>query len=255
MSTGTVFSVAKDALAQEFDELFREHYPLVYRTAFSVTGNTEDAEDVVQALFMRLYQAGVPLRFKDNLKGYLYRAAVNMSLNVVRSRKRHVLTSDLTQLERPAAPESPDADPDIQTRLVEAIATLNPSAVEMLVLRYEHKYSEAEIGKLLGRSRGVVKRSEQNVEAVLKSSLPSASTEQIESARERLYVRATSNTGRARLAEMSDGLESMRPASRLRWPRLAMAAAMVAAVAFVAALSPNIRQARYPRQRRWAPGI
>ena len=156
MSTGTVLSVAKDALAQEFDELFREHYPLVYRTAFSITGKAEDAEDVVQALFMRLYQVGLPLRFKDNLKGYLYRAAVNMSLNVVRSRKRHVLTSDLNQLERPAAPESPDADPNIQTRLVEAIATLNPSAVEMLVLRYEHNYREAEIGKLLGKSRGVV---------------------------------------------------------------------------------------------------
>jgi RNA polymerase sigma factor (sigma-70 family) len=156
MSTGTIFGVTKDALAQEFDELFREHYPLVYRTAFSVTGNTEDAEDVVQALFMRLYQVGLPLRFKDNLKGYLYRAAVNMSLNVVRSRKRHVLTSDFTQLEMPAVPESSGADPDIQTRLVEAIATLNPSAVEMLVLRYEHNYREAEIGKLLGKSRGVV---------------------------------------------------------------------------------------------------
>jgi RNA polymerase sigma-70 factor (ECF subfamily) len=156
MSTGTVLSVTKDALAQEFDELFREHYPLVYRTAFSITAKVEDAEDVVQALFMRLYQVGLPLRFKDNLKGYLYRAAVNMSLNVVRSRKRHVLTSDLTQLERAALPESPDEDPDIQTRLVEAIATLNPSAVEMLVLRYEHNYREAEIAKLLGKSRGVV---------------------------------------------------------------------------------------------------
>jgi RNA polymerase sigma-70 factor (ECF subfamily) len=156
MSTGTVFSVTQDALAREFDELFREHYPLVYRTAFSITGKTEDAEDVVQALFMRLYQVGLPLRFKDNLKGYLYRAAVNMSLNVVRSRKRHVLTSDLTQLEMPAVPETSDADPDIQTHLVEAIATLNPSAVEMLVLRYEHNYREAEIGKLLGKSRGVV---------------------------------------------------------------------------------------------------
>jgi RNA polymerase sigma factor (sigma-70 family) len=70
--------------------------------------------------------------------------------------QRHVLTSDLTQLERAALPESPDEDPDIQTRLVEAIATLNPSAVEMLVLRYEHNYREAEIAKLLGKSRGVV---------------------------------------------------------------------------------------------------
>jgi DNA-directed RNA polymerase specialized sigma24 family protein len=43
MSTATVFNVANDDL-QEFAELFKEHYALVHRTAYSVTGNLEDAE-------------------------------------------------------------------------------------------------------------------------------------------------------------------------------------------------------------------
>src|SRR4030095_4559326 len=89
-----------------------------------------------------------------------------------------------------------------------------------------------------------MKRSEQNVEAVLKSSLPTASPELIESARKRLYVKATSNTGSARLAEMSDVLDSLRPVRRPQWPSLALAAAIVGAVALAAALSPNIWKTR-----------
>jgi len=49
-----------------------------------------------------------------------------------------------------------DAKDDLQARLVAAIAQLNPRAVEMLILRYEHDTSEAEIGRLLGTSRAVV---------------------------------------------------------------------------------------------------
>jgi RNA polymerase sigma factor (sigma-70 family) len=50
----------------------------------------------------------------------------------------------------------PNPESAIQGPLVEAIAQLNPRAVEMLILRYEHHYSDAEIAKLLGKSRGVV---------------------------------------------------------------------------------------------------
>ena len=70
----TVVNVASEPLDQEFDELFREHYSLIFNTAYSVTGRPQDAEDVAQTIFMRLYRRGVPPNFEDNPKGYLYRA-------------------------------------------------------------------------------------------------------------------------------------------------------------------------------------
>ena len=95
----------------------------------------------------------------QNPKGYLYRAAVNQSLNVVKSRRRRASAGDPEQLDvadsRPDAHEAAAKD-ELQARLVEAIAQLNPRAVEMLILRYEHDTSEAEIGRLLGTSRAVV---------------------------------------------------------------------------------------------------
>ena len=59
MSTATVLTVTDERVAQEFDELFRDYYRLVYRTAFSVTGSPQDAEDVAQTIFLRLFRRGL----------------------------------------------------------------------------------------------------------------------------------------------------------------------------------------------------
>ena len=155
MSTVMVFNVS-DTRGQEFEELFHQHYRLVYRTACRVTGRAEDAEDVVQTLFLRLVRSGLPSGFSGNPKGYLYRATVNVALNVVRSRRRYVITSGADRPDVPDETNSTSAESPIQDLLIEAIAHLDPGVVEMLVLRYEHDYSDAEIAKLLGKSRGVV---------------------------------------------------------------------------------------------------
>jgi RNA polymerase sigma-70 factor, ECF subfamily len=154
MSTVTVSNPPKEGLTQEFDELFREHYPLVYRTAFSVIFNAEDAEDVVQTVFLRIFRNGLPSDVK-NPKGYLYRAAVNEALNIVRSR-RNTQNADRVHFETIAGVEASEHQSAMSARIAAAMAQLNPSAVEMLVLRYEHHYSDAEIAKLLGKSRGMV---------------------------------------------------------------------------------------------------
>jgi RNA polymerase sigma-70 factor (ECF subfamily) len=155
MSTLTVFHVTNGPLAQEFEELFREHSHLVHRTAFSVTGSAQDAEDVVQNLFLWLLRRGIPSGLRENPKGYLYRAAVNLSLNTVKTRRRRqILPVDAERLQLPG--DAPNPDSNDEGRLVDAIAQLNSRAVEMLILRYEHNYSDAQIGKLLGTSRGVV---------------------------------------------------------------------------------------------------
>src|SRR6185295_9039446 len=89
-------------------------------------------------------------------RGYLYRAAVNESLNVIRSRKRLLLVSDQERIEAHAAPQPDDFADEIHARLYEAVSRLSAGWAEMLILRYVHKASDAEIAKLLGKSRGSV---------------------------------------------------------------------------------------------------
>ena len=156
MSTAAVPSMTDVALPGELEELFREHHQLVYRTAYSVTGSRHDAEDVLQTIFLRLLRRGLPPAFDDNPRGYLYRAAVNLSLNVMRTRKRHQPVDGVERLLVAVPPPGSTTDTFLQRRLVAALAQLKPRAVEILVLHYEHDYTDAEIAKLLGTSRGTI---------------------------------------------------------------------------------------------------
>jgi RNA polymerase sigma-70 factor (ECF subfamily) len=74
-------------LPEEFERLYCEHSRFIYRTAYRITGNSEDAEDAMQTLFVRLLRRELPPDFDRNPKAYLYRAAVNTALNIVRARK------------------------------------------------------------------------------------------------------------------------------------------------------------------------
>ena len=51
------------ALPDEFERVFRAHHGLVFRTAYRITGNAADAEDVSQMVFLRLFrrEAGAPV--------------------------------------------------------------------------------------------------------------------------------------------------------------------------------------------------
>jgi len=141
---------------QEFEDLLREHYVLVYRTAYGVTGRVEDAEDVVQTVFLRLLQREKPRELLKNPKGYLYRAAVNLSLTIVQTRQRRARTETSEELAVAVPSRASSRAEELHRKLYEAIAQLNPKAASILILRYLHNYSDADIAALLGTSRGVI---------------------------------------------------------------------------------------------------
>jgi RNA polymerase sigma-70 factor (ECF subfamily) len=152
----TASGVTVEALDRELEQIFREHYRMVYRTAYGVTGNTADAEDIVQTIFLRLLRREMSPDLKKNAKAYLYKAAVNQSLNTIQATKRRIVIDDPERLRIPTAvPENNSAE-EIHQRLYEAVAQLSPGAAHVLILRYVHNYSDAEIAKLLGTSRGTI---------------------------------------------------------------------------------------------------
>jgi RNA polymerase sigma-70 factor (ECF subfamily) len=155
MSIATLSNVARTPLTEELDRIFREHHQLVYRTAYGVTGSREDAQDVLQTIFLRLLRREFPPDLKSNPKAYLYRAAVNLSLNLIRERKRRA-ASEPEHLESSAEVSDPESTEELHKRLYEAIAELEPEAAHILVLRYVHNYRIAAIAKLLGKSQSLV---------------------------------------------------------------------------------------------------
>ena len=141
----------------EFEEIFNAHSRFVYRTAYAVTGRHEDAEDVLQTIFLRLAKREVTLDVLRNPKPYLHRSAVNVSLNVIRSRRREATLREATRLESAQTPHATTTDDEeLHARLREAIAQLKPRAAEIVLLRYVHNHSDAEIARMLGVSRGAI---------------------------------------------------------------------------------------------------
>ncbi len=151
MSTAVVPELSHESQSPDFEAIFRLYSPMVYRTARAVTGNREDAEDIVQTIFLKLIRREYPPDLRKNPRAYLYRAAVNRSLDVIRARRRHALVHAVEDLEIPAAQTN-----EAHQRLHDVLAQLDSKAAEILILRYVHDYSDAEISNLLGKSRSAI---------------------------------------------------------------------------------------------------
>ena len=156
MQTASVPRMAGEPFPQEFEDIFEEHYPLVFRTAYGVTGRVEDAEDVVQTIFLRLLQRETTRDFLKNPRGYLYRAAINQSLTVVQTRRRRELSEESEEKAVTIPVRASSRAEELHRKLYEAIAELSPKAAAILTLRYLHNYSNADIARLLGTSHGVI---------------------------------------------------------------------------------------------------
>ena len=165
-----------EALPQELEELFLEHCQMVHRTAYAITGHRQDAEDVLQSIFVKLLQRGLTPEVRQHPARYLHRAAVNHSLNVLRTKKRRRLVDGFDALEIPAPSEGRDGRErdEWRERLTEAMARLKPRALEILLLHYKHDYSDAQIASLLGTSRGTIAVTLYRIRARLKTLLSSA---------------------------------------------------------------------------------
>jgi hypothetical protein len=66
MSTITVPGRNETSASPDFERIFREHGALVYRTAYAVMGNREDADDVLQTVFLRLLRREFPPDLEKN---------------------------------------------------------------------------------------------------------------------------------------------------------------------------------------------
>jgi RNA polymerase sigma-70 factor, ECF subfamily len=144
-------------LPEDFERIFNENHALVYRVAYRITGNNEDAEDVLQTLFLRLLRREVLPDIERNPKAYMHRAAINIALDIVKVRARNVSAANLEDQIHDSS-VSPDRMPAfrVQDWLREALSELNPKAAEIFVLKHVEGYDNSEIAQMLGTSRGTV---------------------------------------------------------------------------------------------------
>lgn len=135
---------------------YEAHHRRVFRAAFRVTGNADDAEDVLQTVFLNVLRrdAGGVVELGADPKSYLSRAAINAAVDLLRSRKRTATTGVFTT---EPVDDGPKADAEVRSRelrgqLRAALSRLAPRAAEIVALRYFQGYGNTEIATILGTS-------------------------------------------------------------------------------------------------------
>ena len=138
------------------ESAFLEHQRRVFRAAYRITGNAQDAEDVLQTVFLRLARQGDGASLA-NPSSYLYRAAINAALDLLRARRER---SNVALEEAHGAPDGPARRPDqlheaaeLRAWLRQAIAGLPPRAAEVFALHHLEGLENREIARELGVSR------------------------------------------------------------------------------------------------------
>jgi len=152
-----------------YDILVRRYQGRIYALAYNMTANKEDAEDRVQDVFVKAFKSLRHFKGQSSFFTWLYRIAINRTINFLKSRRRAVTMSlnDVDQgVERdPAyvelsARESPVRDvslKELQEKLNKALLTLSESHRTVVVLHDIQGIPHDEIARMLGCSSGTVR--------------------------------------------------------------------------------------------------
>ncbi len=141
-------------IPDDLEQMFQLHHGLVFRTAYRITGNAADAEDVLQTVFLRMLRRDHAAEMLQKPESYFRRAAVNVALDVVRRGRdsRSVPLEEVSPDQHPAERREPDAG-ELRECLRRALASLNRREAEIFALRFFEDVSNQDIAKLLGMSQ------------------------------------------------------------------------------------------------------
>jgi RNA polymerase sigma-70 factor (ECF subfamily) len=167
-------ALARDGDSEAFRGLVERHSRAVFRLAHRMTGNPQDAEDVVQETFLKAYRQLGRFESRANFSTWLHRIAVNCSIDLIRSRKHQEAAHDASDLEvldgaaRAARTDDGRDDPsperlmlsaEVQDRVTTAMGGLTAMERAAFVLRHFEGQSIEEISRELGLKANAAKHS------------------------------------------------------------------------------------------------
>jgi RNA polymerase sigma-70 factor (ECF subfamily) len=166
-----------------FDQLVERYQARAYRLAWSLLRDPEDARDVSQEAFLRVYQSAGRFRGEARFSTWFYRILVNLALDHRRRRRwwERAVAPDRGEEETALVERQPASGPDpgerasegqTMTRLWDAVRRLSPQQRAAVVLSVQEQLSTAEVAAVLEISEPTVRvhlhRAVQALRKVLK---------------------------------------------------------------------------------------
>ncbi len=150
---------------EAFRQLVTSHSHELFRLAYRLTGNRENADDVVQEAFLRAYRSLHRFDARSRFGTWLHRIAVNCAMDhlrrVQREANRRDPAVDEAMLERQAShepgPQRLAESEQIERQVERALEALSPIERSAFVLRHFEQLSIAEIGRRLGSRTSATK--------------------------------------------------------------------------------------------------
>jgi len=159
------------ALEGDFRRLYDRYKDRVYNVCYRITGNSSDALDASQETFGILFRRVTEFRFQSRFSSWVYRIAVNASIDLKRRASTRRLAS-LDAVRDVLSPEGVRFDPadnhtempatsasrhELESEIQHAIDRLSPKLRTIIVLRYMENLSYEELSETLAISLGTVK--------------------------------------------------------------------------------------------------
>jgi RNA polymerase sigma-70 factor (ECF subfamily) len=157
---------AADGDVNAFSSLVEEHRPRVLRTAYGIVGSTQEAEEIAQEVFIKVWRSLPGYNRIGAFSSWLYRITVNASIDRIRRRREETSLDDRSEGTTPLVDRLSEKRSEIPEEVVvrqdsnriirEAIEELSPNARATLILREYEQLSYREIAEALDIPIGTV---------------------------------------------------------------------------------------------------
>lgn len=162
-----------------FEEIYRQHAGRLYNLAYRMAGGGADAEDLLQEIFLHAHRKLESFRGQSSLGTWLYRLAMNLCVDHLRSRqsKSANLTESLDAAPYEArTPQAAGALNPTRLDLERAIAQLPPGCREAFLLHDVEGFEHREIAEILGVAEGTSKSQVHKARVKLRTMLAGTGT-------------------------------------------------------------------------------
>ncbi len=145
-----------------FGKLTKEYQNLVFRIAMGYTHNKSDAEDLTQDIFIKVYQSIHQFNHQSEFTTWLYRIAVNMSINYINRNRKFQLWDSLEHIfnishcDKPPIEDLEISERDEKIKV--AIDSLQHSQKTAFILSYYEELSQKQISEVMNKSEGAVEQ-------------------------------------------------------------------------------------------------
>ena len=148
-----IFSEIRQGNTNKLNDLYENYNKLIYGIAFSILKNKEDSEDIVQIVFMKIFQIDKNKLPTSNEASWLYSLTKNETLNYLRKKKQEINLDEIYYISEEDKELNKIIDDDSYNRL---ITKLDKQSQEIVSLKILSNMSFREISLLLNMPMGTV---------------------------------------------------------------------------------------------------